>query len=85
MLIALILLLVTGVVGTAANAVLPFLILRGDVGVAGNGLILAAVGVVRTLLDTAAWVLLLLALFPRRGRGRPNVVAAPPRPNSDTF
>lgn len=83
-LIALVLLLLTGVVGVVVNTVLPFLVLRGEVGVGRSGLVLGAVGVVRTLVD-AAWVLLLVALFPRRGRGGPNAVAGPGRPNSDTF
>jgi uncharacterized membrane protein len=64
--IALAIMLVVGVVGGAIQAVLPFTLIDQGMSASQMGVVFSALGLVRILLDTAAWALLLVALFRRR-------------------
>jgi len=69
-LIALILFLILNVTGTVVNLVLPISLQRRFMPAAEIGAILGGVGLVRVLLETVGWVLLLVALFRRTPQDR---------------
>ena len=75
--IALVVFLLVGLAATVMNTVLPITLMREGLGAARLGLVLSVVNVVHTLVSTAGWVLILVALFwqPRPVAGAP--LAAP--------
>ena len=67
---ALILFLILGVAGTVVNLVVPISLQRRFMPASEIGVILGGIGLVRVLLETVAWGLLLVALFRRTPQGR---------------
>ncbi len=68
-LVALVLLLAAGIAGQTVSLVLPISLQRNGVTPAQLGLVLGWVALANTLVQTGAWVLLLVALF-RRSPGQ---------------
>jgi hypothetical protein len=68
--IALGLLLLVGLVGGAAQVALPIALMSQGLGPVQVGAVITAVSAVRILIDTAAWALLLVALFRQGDAGR---------------
>ncbi len=69
-LIAMVLFLVLGVAGTVVTLALPIQLQRRNMTATEIGAVLSTVGIIRVLLESGGWVLLLVALFQRTSYAR---------------